>query len=265
MIGGKDIRQWWKLRRVADNAWQVMRSRGRRTGEIGVLLRTGSLLSLRCDRQDYCIFDRIFLRDEYHLAQYAPGPLGCVVDIGANIGLFACRVADRAARVVCYEPMPGNFSLLERNTAGMRNVERVRAAVSDAEGVVRIYHPADDMVSGGFSQYRVGDLHKAEQYDDVPAVTLDTVFSRHGIGQCDLLKIDAEGAEYAILYAASPGTLARVGCICGEYHHVRPDDPKARIAALAAHLESAGFTVVVQPKRALENHGLFFAARRQKT
>jgi len=261
MTGWKDLRHYWKLKQWAVNAWAVMQSRGRREGELAVRLHSGRVLTLRCDRQDYCIFDRIFLRDEYHLHDYIGEVNGCVVDIGANIGVFTCRIAGHVARVVSYEPMTSNVSLLKRNTSDFSNVEVVQGAVSGEPGMIRIYYPADETVSGGFSQFRVGALHQEDAYDDVDAVTLDMLFDRHKIDRCDLLKIDAEGAEYGILLGARPETLARIQRISGEYHNVRPGDPQCSMPTLKQRLESTGFTVLLQPKKGMDNHGLFFARR----
>jgi hypothetical protein len=73
--------------------------------------------------------------------------------------------------------------------------------------------------------------------------------------------MDVEGGEYDILYAAPAEVLRRIERMAGEYHNVRPDDPRAQMSALAAHLNQHGFDVELAPKRRLPNHGLFFARR----
>ncbi len=99
------------------------------------------------------------------------------------------------------------------------------------------------------------------RYDEVPARSLDEVFARNAIEACDLLKIDVEGSEYAILHGASDATLARVARIHGEYHDVAPEDPRTRIDAFADFLRSRGYAVEVVPHPRKPNLGLFFAAR----
>jgi predicted RNA methylase len=42
-----------------------------------------------------------------------------VFDVGANIGLFALEALKRSggtARVLCFEPLPSTFDVLEKNT-----------------------------------------------------------------------------------------------------------------------------------------------------
>jgi hypothetical protein len=50
------------------------------------------------------------------------------------VGLFACRAAPLARRVICYEATARNFKRLERNVAGLENVVAVREAVSGLGG-----------------------------------------------------------------------------------------------------------------------------------
>jgi len=76
----EDVGDAFALRRNAANPWETLRFRKtRRPGQtLAVRLRDGALL---------------LLRDAYRLARL-PARLGCVVDLGANVGLFAARSLD---------------------------------------------------------------------------------------------------------------------------------------------------------------------------
>ena len=50
----------------------------------------------------------------------------CVVDVGANIGLFALEAARRGARVHAFEPMPATFAALQANARALGN-DQIRA------------------------------------------------------------------------------------------------------------------------------------------
>jgi FkbM family methyltransferase len=254
----RDLRDYLRLRRLVANPGEVLRFRGRREAgaRLTVRLRSGPELELRGDHQDHGIFRALFLDDEYRLDRLADSRLDTVFDLGANVGLFAARVAPRARRVICLEPVPENFDCLARNVAGWPHVETHRLAVSDRSGTVRLFPPEIERGSGLYSTQR-----PAEGGFDVDALTLDDVFERFDVARCDLLKIDVEGAEYAILHAASRATLAAVRRIHGEYHDVDADDPRTRVGAFAGFLESHGFRVDLQPSRRAPNYGLFFAAR----
>jgi len=262
----EDLGDYLALRRIAANPWQTLRFRKtRRPGQtLSVRLRQGASLALRADSNDFHIFHRIFLRDEYRL-DALPARLGCVIDLGANVGLFAARIAPRAERVLCYEPVPANFAQLERNVAGFAHVQPFRAAVSGTTGTLRIYQPSSEALSGRHSAYADVNAYLTERYDEVPALSLDEVFARNGISACDLLKIDVEGSEYEILHGASDATLARTARIYGEYHDVAPEDPRTRIAAFAEYLRGRGYAVEVRPHRRKTNLGLFFATRSDRS
>src|SRR5262245_37776397 len=63
------------------------------------------------------LYKEIWFKDDYRLRQ-DPLPAGAtVIDIGANIGMFAlfAAVAMRAARVYAFEPFTDSLALLRRN------------------------------------------------------------------------------------------------------------------------------------------------------
>ena len=52
----------------------------------------------------------------------------------------------------------------------------------------------------------------------MPSVSLAEVFSRLGLDQVDLMKMDCEGAEYPVLFNASDEVLGRIQRMVMEYH-----------------------------------------------
>lgn len=257
----RDLEDWIALRRVATNPWQVIRFRkGQRADQLlEVKFRSCPPLFLRGGTSDYHMFHRIFLMDEYRLL-----PQGLrwdtVLDLGGNIGTFTARVAPHSQRVITYEPEQTNFEILERNTKGFDQVTCVQAAVTDHEGEVRLYKPRHEATRGVFSTHAEAEL-VSQEYRTVPATTLDRLFEAHEIEECDLLKIDVEGAEYDILPPASPKTLKKIHRIHGEYHDVAPENPITRIGNFQEFLEDAGFVVEVVAHERKPNHGMFFAHR----
>ncbi len=258
-----EVRDFLALRRIVRNPWEVLRFRKKGEGaSIQIRLLGKPPLHIRGGRSDFHMFHRIYLADEYRLGSLGLPELNTVVDIGANVGLFAARIAPQAGRVVAYEPMPVNFAELEKNTAGLDNVVAVRAAVAGQSGQLRFYSPLAAKRSGIFSAYPETGSHDMSQHVDVPAMTLDALFEQHEIERCDLLKLDVEGAEYEILHAASETSWARICRIYGEYHDVRPEDERTRLESFRAFLESKDFRVEVLPHRRKRNHGMFFAVRK---
>ena len=99
------------------------------------------------------------------------------------------------------------------------------------------------------------------EFTDVPAITLDQLFSRHSIARCDLLKIDVEGAEYEILLTTTDETFSKICRIYGEYHEFHPNKSLMDGGTLSSFLRSKGYEVQLVPKRKRIDHGLFFAIK----
>jgi FkbM family methyltransferase len=158
---------------------------------------------------------------------------GIVIDAGAHVGTFSLRVAPYAREVIALEPAPENFELLrrniDRNDAGV--VRPVARALWHAEGRV------------GFRTGRhtgAGHLSEANGASfDVETTTLDELVAE--AGDVDLLKLDIEGAELAIIEAARPETLERISTIVAELHGVDRELSSALVDRLRGH----GFEVTV--------------------
>jgi FkbM family methyltransferase len=169
--------------------------------------------------------DRAILRDLWERDVYGIGsvaaPPTVVVDIGAHIGAFSLLASELwpAARVIACEPDPENARLLRANLAGRPGAEIVEAAVVDGDGGEVAFHLVPDKAgrnSGGGSCVR-------PEPESIPtrvrALSARALWQSKAIGVCDLLKVDCEGAELAILRSlAAAGFLGNVRLIVGEWH-----------------------------------------------
>ncbi|MFQ5515017.1 MAG: FkbM family methyltransferase [Myxococcota bacterium] len=257
----RDLTDYLELRRTTENAWEVIRFRHtQRAGRtLIVRRREAPPLYIRGATHDCHVYHRIFVKDEYQISGHSGW--SCVVDLGANVGFFTARSAEIARRVIGYEPLPESFQQLQRNTRQLPQVTAVRAAVAAKAGPLRLYRPQNAEQTGMHSSFRELEDHMSQLFDDVDAVSLDDVFARHEIDHCDLLKLDVEGQEYEILHSASAATIDRIQRIHGEYHDVRPHDPRTRIDDFVRFLRDLGFHTETIPSRKHPNLGLFFARR----
>lgn len=212
------------------------------------LRRRGRVVELRLgDQHDLDLLDELWVRGGY------PLPAGLrprrVLDLGANIGLFALDLALRFAhaRILAVEPHPATFARLRAHAAPFPGIEPLHAAVWERGGEVAFaaldQHPSA-RVSGADGEGTVR----------VPAVTLDGLFDRLG-GGADLVKFDVEGAEGRIL--RDPAALRRAGVWIGEIHpHLPGCDPEK----IARRFSEAGFSVELAP---LAGSCLLLVARRE--
>jgi FkbM family methyltransferase len=124
-----------------------------------------------------------------------------VVDVGANFGycasLFAAGCGSHG-RVLAIEPEPVMFGLLARNAAdGHGNVTTLNAAVGAADGAARLWRSATNLGCHSLSRQLVPTVASSVT---VPLTRLDTVcVADSPFGQVDLLKVDVEGWEAAVL------------------------------------------------------------------
>ena len=147
----------------------------------------------------------VWLDDEYGLRRVQPEPK-TIVDVGANIGLFAlwARHLFPSARIIAYEPNPYVSPYLRRNVAHA-DIEVIDAGVGALGGHARIE--------------RCGESRLARttfcQRGPVQIKGFSEVVEHAG-GKIDLLKLDCEGAEWDILRAFGESTP--VENIRMEYH-----------------------------------------------
>lgn len=259
----RTIRDYLQLRQFTSDAMTLVRVRKRhRTGQtVHARLKGGAVeraVDLRGGTQDVSVFFEIFARDAYHMATL-PERLGTVIDLGGNVGLFTIRAAGVSDRVLTFEPMPDNFERLRQNTAGLKNVEINNVAVGGSNGTLSLYFANTTRGTGRFSAQPQAEIHDASHKIDVECVTLDSVFNRHQIATCDLLKIDIEGSEYDVLLNASKETLAKIQRIHGEFHpsNDRPD----ALAQLKKRLDESGFITQWEPQKNDAWYGMFFSKR----
>ena len=124
-------------------------------------------------------------------------------DVGANDGTISLRILERfpAAEIHAFEPHPvvfGTLSLL----GSRRGIRCHHVALSDAEGTATLHAPAYDKLSSL--------LPNAPAFRGVPTTTfevrtttIDAFCEAHGIEQIDVLKIDVEGFDCAVIRGAS--------------------------------------------------------------
>lgn len=128
-------------------------------------------------------------------------PESRILDVGACEGLFAFRCLRQglAREVIAFEPSSAMHALLQRGAAANGVAERLRAealAVGAHSGTVR-FNPAPGAEAGHID-------HAAAGGTEVPCVTLGDYCRDHGLTlrARDLIKVDAEGADFDVLRGA---------------------------------------------------------------
>jgi len=211
--------------------------------------------------------DEFFVREALVERQYNPvgfeiNPTDNVLDIGGNIGAFAIHAGlqARRGRVITVEPVRENFALLVRNLDlnQLGNVVPLRAAVLSEGGSATVYLSPEG--TGSHSVYAdVSGPPRGEQRVEV--VTLPDLFERYGLGVCQFLKLDCEGAEYEILYGLPPAYYARIEKLAIEYHARAGESKRRQADGLIAHLQAVGYRIKAYTDVAETPRGMIFARR----
>jgi FkbM family methyltransferase len=172
-------------------------------------LRTGEIICGREDTQLWNHYNDIWNKAAY--TRHFAVPKGAtVIDIGANVGIFALLAARSARLVHAFEPEPGNYDLIKQNCRSKSNIVIHNEAVGATDGIALL---SIGSTSTAFSLYG-----GATQTRSVLVRTLSSVFNDYDIEYCNFLKLDCEGAEFPILLDSPPEIFEKIGGLAMEYH-----------------------------------------------
>ena len=167
-----------------------------------------------------------------------------VLDLGANIGFFEVHAREQLSlgSVVGFEPDPANGDVWERvRAANGATWELVRACAANRDGIVMFktgHHNFSRIDSGGGTAVRTVDVFPE-------------------IAKADLVKMNIEGSEWAILEDPRLTEVSPIWIV--EYHRI--SNPEGDIHQLARRLfERCGYTTRLSAKT--NGNGLLWAWKR---
>jgi FkbM family methyltransferase len=188
--------------------------------------RSGAQLAFRLNRGDIQSVREVWFEEIYRVP--TTGPLGSIIDLGANIGLTSVYLSNRHApeALLLVEPEPTNAVLIRRNLQQNGILATVvEAAVGREDG--RAAFEAGDSSN-------LGRLGSGSSVVDVTSMeTLLRLLPGH---RADLVKMDIEGAEGLIIYRGA-SWLGSVSALIVELHPSLTDP-----APLIDALVGSGFT-----------------------
>jgi FkbM family methyltransferase len=180
----------------------------------------GRRLNYRPGTSDQSLIYDILLKTGRKAEYWLPEDIDAktILDIGANIGIASNYLSTRfpLARIFAFEPVPGNFALLSKNVASLRNVTPVQKALGAKDGAFEMFYSDSNVNQGGYSFHQAGS--DIEQRVRVEVRDAKSMVQELGIESVDLIKIDTEGSEYDILTRLGADFLRKVKWIYGELH-----------------------------------------------
>src|SRR5580698_1280064 len=202
----------------ADQFRYALRAHGV-TEPLELRAKDGLRILIRPNYGDAMTIAEIFLDDCYG-RKLALSPNPVVIDVGGFIGDFALYAVKRlnARRVIVCEPAPRNWALLLKNISTNHYEDRIvpvnKAVTANGESVMMDIDAPDEY------QSMVSAHSGSEATTAVPGVSLGQLLGEHHIEGVDLLKMDVEGAEYAILEGMTSEIFSRIRNIVFEYHDI---------------------------------------------
>jgi FkbM family methyltransferase len=177
-----------------------------------------------------------------------------VVDLGANMGAFSSQMASKyGCSCFAVEPNPECFAYLHK----YERVTPLNLAISDQEGEMRFY-VANNSEASSFVRTSQSDREIV-----VRTMRLDALAQRHGLGRIDLLKIDIEGAEIALLGSLPDVFFQRVGQIAIEFHDFCGLVSREEVARVERRFQSLGFFSINFSKASHGHEDHLFVNRNQ--
>lgn len=205
---------------VYNNWYMVLIDRLTSKGEITYRTRLGPKVICRCGDSDSGECAVIFSGKEYpvELLDLNSLPDGsCIVDLGANVGAFAIWISfliysrgRNLTRLCCVEPDLDNLKILKKNLLlnGLDSVEIYEGVIGESVGVTQI---AKKGKSDGIKVVKEGGVR-------VNQTTLCKLAEEFDFKRIDILKVDIEGSEYAVLEGAYDFVLNHVEKMIVEVH-----------------------------------------------
>jgi len=239
------------------------------------------------------VYQEVFVQQIYTKVFGKLPVRACVVDVGANIGLFSLLIKQQLpdASVYAFEPSPVHFGLLEKNLQHCSHVHLFKQGLGEAVAHKQFtYYPnysvmsgfhadADEdrqlLAAGIASQLSLDQPEKIEaaeryievlmdnkledaQHFDCEITTLSTLMDAQKIAGIDLLKIDAEKSEMDVLQGIEAKDWDKIGNVVIEAHD------KNTCEAICALLARHGYSVQQHKSSEFKNAAIFmiYASRR---
>jgi len=161
--------------------------------------------ALTSDDTYLCDLADPFEPDLVALATALIQPTQGVCDIGANIGCTALLFSQLARAVHAYEPVPSTFQFLATNVAAVATITAYNYGLGREAAQIPMHYSAASR-AGGFLAPTLArpDGHVTETAQIYP---LDQCAFGQALPCIDVLKLDVEGSELAVLDGAT-ATLA---------------------------------------------------------
>jgi len=239
------------------------------------------------------LHDEIFVGQVYLRGGITLRENAVVFDVGANIGMFSLFIGARcpSAKVYAFEPVPEVFARLQQNIDERElSVQPFNYGLSNRDQDVTFYYYPNISIMSCRHDYinwenevelirryvenerRSGPPDRAEHLAHVEGLAdkdfefneckcrlrdLSAVIDETGVATIDLIKIDAQRAEYDVLKGIADRHWPLVQQITMEVHDEADSPTEGRVKEVTELLEAHGFRVKVEVEEMLRGTGRY--------
>ena len=271
LLAGMTVRNLLSLARGEHDSTAVAQQNGHaqsngRDPQSVVLPRFGRVACVSPAEARHLYLDVVVSRN-YERFGILDEPVRNVVDVGANIGLFALSVLDRhpETNVIALEPHPGFAGALRANVGERVFVVEAAAAAEQGRAPLFVYeqmpamsslHPEpeydnelmESLIGNQLTRVgadstagaMVGLVGEAPTVQEVQTVRLSDVMTQHQCESVGLLKVDVQHGEDGVFEGLDEADWSRLERII-----VEVQDRGTELAALQRLLEGRGFSTAV--------------------
>jgi FkbM family methyltransferase len=159
---------------------------------------------------------------EEYFRWYRPKAGDLVFDIGAHCGVSSYHLSKQVGptgRVICFEPDPVNFAILQRNVErhGLTNVRALNLAIAGESG--KLAFNSEGTIGSSLQSLLLRE--SVGSTVTVDAITLSEAFERFGTPA--FCKIDIEGAETQAIASAGHAIQESGTFFAVDTHHPKKD------------------------------------------
>jgi FkbM family methyltransferase len=148
-----------------------------------------------------------------------------IFDVGAHHGQTALLYAELFGEgmIYCFEPYEESYRMLVQNVHAHKNIRPFNIALGNAIGTTKFFLNKSSQTNSMLPSAAKGaevwgkGMLETDAVGQVAVTTLDAFMGSQSIGTIDILKMDAQGAEYMILEGATKAIREkRIGLIYSE-------------------------------------------------
>jgi len=226
--------------------------------------RSGQILRAPRGRDTQSPLMEVLLDDVYHLSRLPwigdrSYPLR-VVDVGAHVGSFSFAIVLQfpGASVTCYEPSPVANAYLDGNVQQNGLTSRIRtvaAAVDVCAGQAVLHQTRAG--SAGATLFSNSPSFPGSSGFEVGVDVVGVAEAFEAARSPELVKLDCEGSEYAIVLESDSSVWSSVRCVLLEYHSV----PGHSWTELMKRFEDLGFRCAWHDPNPREGFGVAMLVR----